>query len=130
MASTSLLSYYQDNQIDPVPIPLKDNVAWQTHVSKRRNLYERHLGIPLSFLSGRSVLEFGCNSGENALVLAAAGANLTLMEPHIPAVERLQNLFSSFGLSERITELGHSSIEEFSSESKYDLVIAEGFVNT
>ena len=47
-----------------------------------------------------------------------------------PAVERLEKLFSSFGLRERIVEVGQESIEEFSGDATYDLVIAEGFVNT
>lgn len=78
----SLLEYYQQNDFNPVLIALKDQIAWESYFAKRLNLYQRHLGIPLSLLRDRSVCEFGCNSGENALVLAAVGTNLTLVEPN------------------------------------------------
>ena len=78
----SLLEYYRKNVFNPVPISVEDHKIWNAHVAKRRNLYERHLGIPLPLLRDRSVIEFGCNSGENSLVLAMHGANLTLVEPN------------------------------------------------
>ncbi len=105
-ASTiSQLAYYQQNRFNPVPIALEDQSAWELHLAKRRNLYERHLGIPLSLLSGRSVLGFGCNSGENALVLASVGANLTLVEPNGQVLPRLKALFKKFALDKRIVAL-------------------------
>lgn len=125
----TLLAYYIDNGINPVPISLLDDVAWQIHVAKRRNLYERHLGIPLSLLRDRSIIEFGCNSGENSLVLASMGANLTLVEPNPQAVARLVQLFSSFGLRDRLVNVVQESIEEFEVDDKYDVVIAEGFLS-
>ena len=126
----SLLSHYQDNEINPVPIALDDQAAWSSHFAKRRNLYERHLGIPLSLLRGRSVLEFGCNSGENALVLASVGADLTLVEPNEQVLPRLHARFRQFGLEERIVELVQEDIDSFESESQYDVVLAEGFLGT
>jgi hypothetical protein len=55
--------------------------VWNSHFIKRHNLYMRHLGIPLSFLKGRSVDGVRSQFGENALFLAIYGANLTLVEP-------------------------------------------------
>jgi len=124
----SLLHRYQDKEFNPVPIALKDEGAWESHFAKRRNLYERHLGIPLSLLRGRSVIEFGCNSGENALVLASVGANLTLVEPNEQVIPRLRDLFKHFKLEQQIVALVQQGMDEFVSESQYDLVIAEGFV--
>jgi len=124
-----MLNYYQDREINPVPIDLSDKAAWDSHVAKRRNLYERHLGIPLALLRDRSVLEFGCNSGENALVLAEFGANLTLVEPHGMVLPRLKNFFQSFGLEDRILHLLEQEMDTFQTEETYDLVVAEGFLN-
>lgn len=64
----SLLEYYRKNTFNPVPISVEDHEIWNDHVAKRRNLYERHLGIPLALLRDLAVIEFGCNSGENSLV--------------------------------------------------------------
>jgi len=125
---TSLLAYYQQNRFNPVPIAVEDQGTWKSHFGKRRNLYERHLGIPLSLLSGRSVLEFGCNSGENALVLASVGANLTLVEPNEQVLPRLKALFKNFGLEKRIVALVQETMESFEFKKLYDVVLAEGFL--
>lgn len=127
---TSLLAYYQQNRFNPVLIAVEDQGTWESHFGKRRNLYERHLGIPLSLLSGRSVLEFGCNSGENALVLAMAGANLTLVEPNRQVLPRLKTLFKKFDLEKHIVTLVQETIESFESKTLYDIVLAEGFLGT
>jgi SAM-dependent methyltransferase len=127
---SSLVDYYRNNLFNPVPIDVEDSDVWNTHFAKRRNLYELHLHIPLSLLRDRSVIEFGPNSGENALVLAMVGANLWLVEPNEQVLPRLNNLFNKFGLTGRIKELCQEEIGEFKSEARYDLAIAEGFLYT
>jgi len=128
MPSESVLKYYQDNHFNPVMISVDDKATWESHFAKRLNLYQRHLGIPLSLLRGRSVLEFGCNSGENALVLASVGANLTLVEPNQQVLPRLKALFKKFGFEKQIIKLLQKDIDSFSTDKSYDLVIAEGFL--
>ena len=130
MSAKSLLSYYQENRFNPVPINVENDLCWKTHQAKRINLYQNHLGIPLPLLRECSVLEFGCNSGENALVLASFGANLTLVEPNEHVLPRLRELFSLFGLENRITNLIHGGIDSYASEEHFDLVVAEGFLCT
>lgn len=130
MSSKSLLEYYQHNSFNPVPIPLEDRAAWESHFAKRHNLYERHLGIPFSLLQNRSIIEFGCNSGENALVLAYVGANLTLVEPNNQVLPQLKALFQKFGVTERIAALVTEGIDTFESDIPYDIVLAEGFLFT
>jgi SAM-dependent methyltransferase len=124
----SVLSYFRENQFNPVLIGVEDPSVWESHFRKRQNLYEGHLKIPLALLSGRSVLEFGCNSGENALVLASVGADLTLVEPNEQVQLRLKDLFKTFGLEDRVVEVSTDDIESFESTSLYDVVLAEGFL--
>jgi SAM-dependent methyltransferase len=126
----SLLDYYQQNRFNPVPIALENQAAWESHRAKRLNLYQRHLGIPLAMLRDRSVLEFGCNSGENSLVLASFGANLTLVEPNDQVLPQLKMRFKEFKLEGRIVELSSESIDSFKSTRLYDIVLAEGFLYT
>ena len=83
----------QQERFNPVPISVEDSAIWQSHWAKRINLYQRHLRIPFSLLRNRSVLEIGCNSGENALVLASVGANLTLIEPNDQVRPRIETIF-------------------------------------
>lgn len=130
MTTQSLLSYYQEHNFNPVPITVEDQAAWESHFAKRLNLYQRHLGIPLSLLRDRSVLEFGCCSGENALVPASVGANLTLVEPNEQVLPRLRTLFRKFGLEERIATLVQEDIASFEPRTLYDVVLAEGFLFT
>lgn len=126
--SDSLLDYYRRNEFNPVPIPVEETAVWDDHFAKRLNLLSRHLHVPPALLRGARVLEFGCNSGENALVLAAAGAQLTLVEPNEQVLPRLRQLFDRFGLADRIHGLHAATIGEFEVEEPYDLVIAEGFL--
>lgn len=126
----SLLKYYQLEQFNPVPINLDSPQAWLNHVRKRRNLYERHLGVPLYLLKDRPVLEFGCNSGENPLVMAAFGARVTLVEPNHQVHPGLRENFRRFGLESQLTDLVPQMMDRFNSMERYDLVIAEGFLNT
>lgn len=127
---TTLLDYYRRREMDPVPLNLETAEALARHRAKRINLYDRHLGIPFGFLEGREVLEFGCNTGENALVLAEAGARVTLVEPNPAAHPRLQALFGRFGLADRLVAVVAADMAGFADERRYDLVIAEGFLNT
>ena len=105
MHKETLLNYYQNDNFNPVLIVVENESIWKNHFAKRCNLYERHLGVPLSLLRDSSVLEFGCNSGENALVLASVGANLTLVEPNRQVLLRLKMLFEKFNLEKRIVAL-------------------------
>jgi SAM-dependent methyltransferase len=130
MTQLSQRAYYEENHFNPASISLGSRAEWETHFAIRRNLYQRHLGIPLSLLKNSSVLEFGPASGENALVLAALGANLTLVEPNAQVLPRLKSQFAKLGLKTRIAELLQQDIGSFAGEGPYDLVIAEGFLNT
>ena len=126
----SLLGYYKQNRFNPVPIELESQAAWESHFLKRLNLYQRHFGIPLSLLRNHSVLEIGCNSGENALVLASGAANLTLVEPNEQVLPRLHALFKKFSLEDRIVELSQSGIDDFEPKTLYNVIFSEGFLYT
>jgi len=126
----SVLDYYRNHAFNPVLIPVEQPAIWTDHVAKRAHLYERHLGLPIAFLRDRRVLEFGPNSGENALVLALAGAHLTLVEPNEQVHQRLFDLFRRFDVSEQLEEVAHAGVDEFVSDRPFDLVIAEGFLYT
>jgi SAM-dependent methyltransferase len=131
----ALLDYYQKHGFNPVHIPVEDRQVWEDHLQKRVNLYQRHLGLPLSCVRGRRVIEFGCNSGENALVLALLGARLTLVEPNDQVVPRLTSLFDDFGLSNQLDDVVVADIETYTGggcrhQGEYDVVLAEGFLFT
>lgn len=129
-SAPSLLSYYRDAAFNPLGIDLSDPAKLAAHRAKREHLYQTLLGLPLAWLRGKEVLEVGPASGENALVLAMAGANLTLVEPNEHTRPRILALFEHFGLRDRIRELSDSTIDAFRCDRTFDLVVAEGFVDT
>lgn len=88
MAGNTQLSYYQNHKINPVFIETRGD-KWKKHLRARNNLYENHLKLPLSWFNGKQILEFGPNGGENSLILAMYGAQITLVEPHQMMHERI-----------------------------------------
>ena len=128
--SESLLSYYRRTGLNAGEIRLETDADWQAQIRKRHNLYENHLQIPLALLRDRSVLEFGCASGENALVLAARGARLTLVEPNSSVIPRLRALFENFELTSQIARLSQDEIDAFQTSEQFDIALAEGFLFT
>jgi len=129
-ADRSVLNYYKSREFNPVPISLDTEKKWILHRKKRINLLQNHLCIPLHLLKDKHVLEFGCNSGENALVLADFGARLTLVEPNEQVIPRLKANFKAMNLEKQIHELSITGIEDYKIKESFDLVIAEGFLNT
>lgn len=125
-----MVEYYETQAFNPVLIRVEEAGVWQDHLRKRRHLYERHLGIPLALLRGKRVLEFGCNSGENALVLATYGACLTFVEPNRLVIPRLERLFQSFDLEKAIEACHEADIATFQTRDTFDVVVAEGFLST
>ena len=128
--SKSVLEFYMDQKFNPVPLSVSTPAEWQTHVQKRRNLYQHHLGIPFVLLKDRHILEFGCNTGENALVLAEAGARLTLVEPNDQTRPLIRPRFKERGLEDRLVAVSEKGIDDFQSGDLYDLVVVEGFLYT
>lgn len=126
-SNQSMLDYYKESKLNPDLFLVEKEEVWKSHYAKRFNLYQNHLQIPFSLLNNSSVLEFGCCSGENSLVLASAGANLTLVEPNENMHDRLKKLFKNFGFEKQMV-LEAKKIDEFKSNELYDLAIAEGFL--
>ena len=92
----NLYSYYIEKNFNPVPISLDSKKELKLHIAKRNNLLQNHLKIKLSDFNKKKILEFGCNSGENSLVLAKLGAHLTLVEPNKVMIPLIKQNFKKF----------------------------------
>lgn len=126
----TVLKYYIEEKFNPVPIIFSSKKNIEKHYEKRINLLENHLKIPLTLLKGKDVLEFGCNGGENACVLASYGANVYLVEPNKEMHNLIKRNFKKIKKLNNLKLLSEDSLEEFKNKKKFDLVIAEGFLNT
>jgi len=122
------LNYYEKQKINPVFIETRGD-KWLKHLLSRNNLYENHLKIPVSWFGGKSILEFGPNGGENSLVLAMYGGQISLVEPHKMMHERIHALYSEASLTEQLIKIDNLTVETYSDDCLYDLVIAEGFIH-
>ncbi len=126
----TVLKYYIEEKFNPVPITFSNKKNIDEHYKKRINLIQNHLKIPLSLLEGKDILEFGCNGAENACVLASHGANIYLVEPNQKMHPLIRRNFKKINKLNRLKLLSKSNLEKFKIKKKFDLVIAEGFLNT
>ena len=126
----SLLNYYVDRNFNPVPIKLNSSENYINHKKKRLNLLVNHLKIPEIAFSNSSVIEFGCNSGENSIVLAELNSKITLIEPNNKMIKEIEKNYSKLNLTKNLIKIYESSLEKYKTNKKYDFIIAEGFLNT
>ncbi len=122
------LNYYTSKKINPVEIP-NGGPKWQQHYTQRKNLIEQQLKIPLTWFKGKNVLEFGPNKGEHAAILAALGANITLVEPNHSMHSGIKENFYNNKLEHKLKAIHSSTLENFKTDEKFDIVWAEGFIH-
>lgn len=119
------IDFYGENGISPVNQNI-DKI--EVHYRRRQKLY-RQLGVPTIAFKNAEMLEVGPGGGHNALAPLHWGIkSLDLVEPNQKGIEILEKLFKQQGiLADKVT-IHNTTIEEFSCEKKYDIIIAEGFL--
>lgn len=118
------LKHYEENKISPVRQNLSN---LEKHFYIREKLYEQ-LGLPRLLIEGKEVLEIGAGSGYNSIVTANLNPKkYTIVEPNSTAITHMTKLFKSHNLDSKI-QIENELIENYSSENKYDIIIAEGFM--
>jgi Methyltransferase domain len=130
MAYDKLFQYYAHEQFLPTFGNFKTAEQLTQYALARRAVFSEKLLLPIQIFDEANVLEFGPDTGENALVFAQWGANLTLAEPNLRAHGQIRNYFERFGLGRKLVNLRTDDIEGFSSPEQYDLIDAEGFIYT
>ncbi|MBB4263352.1 MULTISPECIES: class I SAM-dependent methyltransferase [unclassified Bradyrhizobium] len=130
MAEDKLFNYYERQDVLPTFGNFKSSTELEAYASQRRELFSDKLVLPPRLFRDADVLEFGPDSGENALVFAGWGANMTLAEPNRHAHPKIQAYFAHFGLTQRLRELALADVEGFSSDRRFDMIDAEGFIYT
>lgn len=130
MAEGKLFHYYETQNVLPTFGNLRSPAELETYAAQRRELFADKLLLPPAQFRGADLLEFGPDSGENAMVFAGWGAQLTLVEPNRHAHEKIRAYFSRFLLTDRLNELLLTDVEGFSTGRTFDIVDAEGFIYT
>lgn len=130
MSYDKLYEYYQRTSLLPTYGNLADVTAFDRYEDGRRRLFSEKLYLPPLLFRDANVVEFGPDTGENALVFARWGANLTLVEPNGAAIPQIEKYFKRFGLAGRITKIASTDFDGFDDGQVYDVVDAEGFIYT
>jgi hypothetical protein len=125
-----LFHYYEREQFLPTFGNFESQAKLADYATARRVFFEEKLMLPVQLFNRARLLEFGPDSGENALVFAQWGANLTLSEPNARARSQIRSYFERFGLNDRLLRLRNDDIEGFVSDESYDVIDAEGFIYT
>lgn len=125
MTDIPYLNFYGKHDVSPV---VQDISNLATHFQRRDSLY-RFLGIPPAFVANRRVIEFGPGSGHNALFTASLRPSHYVLVDGNPrgVTETRQNLARHFGDDPSLTVI-ESTFEEFMTDERFDLVLAEGFL--
>jgi hypothetical protein len=130
MADAKLFEYYERQDVLPTFGNFKGPEDLRRYAEGRVRLFNERLMLPVRSFADAELLEFGPDSGENALVFAQWGANLTLSEPNEKAHGPIRNYFSRFDLQSRLRELVRADIAGFRSARQFDIIDAEGFIYT
>jgi hypothetical protein len=85
MAYDKLFQYYAREQFLPTFGNLENAGKLAQYTDARRTVFAEKLMLPIQMFDGADVLEFGPDTGENALVFAQWGAKVTLAEPNLRA---------------------------------------------
>jgi 2-polyprenyl-3-methyl-5-hydroxy-6-metoxy-1,4-benzoquinol methylase len=97
-------------------------------LKQRKNLFFDYLKLPLSLIANKSILEFGCASGEKSSIYAHYGCKLTLVDTNVKFLKELKINFKKLNLNKKIVKIVNGSVENFSAKKKYDFCFAENFL--
>ncbi|EMK08839.1 MULTISPECIES: methyltransferase domain-containing protein [Leptospira] len=113
------VDFYNKNNISPVS---QDITNLEMHYYRRESLY-LSLGILPGFVNNKKVIEFGPGSGHNSIYTANLNPKLyTLVDGSKVGFEETKKKF----INQNNIEVIYTLFQDFHSEIKYDLVIAEG----
>jgi SAM-dependent methyltransferase len=119
---TTMLDFYREHGISPVTQDIQDLSA---HFARRAHLY-RSLGLWPKSIEGKSVLEVGPGTGENALYTASLKpSRYVLMEPNDEGRKACEIRFKNHPH----IEIGGDTLETYDAgDTVFDVVICEGLL--
>lgn len=125
-----LYEYYRGQQLLPTFADFQGAPEVERYAAQRAAVLRDRAGLPAAMFNGAEILEFGPDSGENALVFAMWGAQLTLVEPNERAHETIRAYFERFGRGASLRGISSAHVLDYVDPARYDLVVAEGFIYT
>lgn len=122
----TMLDFYVNNKVTTGHIDIN---KYEEYVKKRKNLY-RQLGIPLLAIKDADILEIGPGAGHNTIPLITEweARHVDMLEPNPIAAEELKTNFETREIDKGTYRIFSVILEEFKGDKKYDIVIAEGYI--
>jgi hypothetical protein len=130
MELATLYEYYQRQSVGPTFADLRDEAAIAAYQGARETLLGDRLALPTTLFRGAEILEFGPDTGENALVFARLGARVTLVEPVRGAHPKIAAYFERFAPPGALRELVAADVLTYRADRRFDMIVAEGFIYT
>lgn len=125
MIGNDFIEYYGKHQISPVSQDITDMTV---HYRRREKLY-RQLGLPVCAFKEKKMLEVGPGSGYNTLAFFEWGIkDIDLVEPNKTGIDEMELLFNQFSINSNAYQIFNQTIEDFYIDSKYNIIIAESFL--
>ena len=123
--NNDFLEYYGEHSISPVRQDITDIAL---HYERRKKVY-RQCGIPLLAFRNAELLEIGAGGGYNTLAFFHWNVkHVDIVEANPQGIADMQELFAKNNIVENQYTIYQDKIENYITNKKYDIVIAEGFL--
>ena len=115
-------------KVSPSLIDVETQETYQAYSERQRNLFRYRLKFPPELFEGRSVIDFGCGTGEFDLVLAEWGAMILGFDFNSDSIDRANSLIARASVVEDVNiEFFVGDIDTFTIvPSSYDIALSMG----
>ncbi|MBA3656259.1 MAG: class I SAM-dependent methyltransferase [Gemmatimonadaceae bacterium] len=125
MKKHPFVDFYESKKIIPVH---QDTTDFKKHLQRRNALYHQLSVIP-GWVAGRSVIEFGPGTGDNAMHTSSLlPARYVLVDGNSESVKEVKARVADRRIHGDSVEVVHSLADDFETDERFDLVICEGLV--
>ena len=115
-------------KVSPSLIDVETQETYQAYSERQRNLFRYRLKFPPELFESRSVIDFGCGTGEFDLVLAEWGAKILGFDFNSDSIDRANSLIAKASVIEDVNiEFFVGDIDTFTIvPSSYDIALSLG----
>lgn len=106
----------------------KSDKEFQEYSENAAHTYREYFKFPPKMFQGADLIDFGAGTGENTISLARWGANCTLVEMNDKALAVARKVFDRYAGGRKHVFV-HSSIFDYESPLKYDIVHCRGVLS-
>lgn len=124
----SVLATFQE-EIPSLYFSDKTEKEYEQYKQNAIYLYRSLLKFPPKMFADCNLIDFGAGTGENTVYLANWGARCTLVEMNVKAQNISKEIFRKYTTNFNEHKFIHSSIFDYESQEKYDIVHCRGVLS-